>query len=165
MRRLPLLLCLLLPLFAAPSQAQGLIINGEATATLTWTNPTENTDGSTLTDLAGIVLYWDSQSGVGRCSNAPAVKLDPCYANALDLNSNTVTSSAITLNLNADTTIYFAGAAYNTNDLLSDYSSETEKIFTLVVNAPPNPPTIQSVDLTITCTTNLPGVSCTFDVQ
>ena len=31
-------------------------------ATLTWTAPTLNTDGSTLTDLAGFTIYLDNQS-------------------------------------------------------------------------------------------------------
>jgi len=161
MKRLLILLCLLLPF---PSFAQGLIINGEATATLTWTNPIENTDGTPLTDLAGIVLYWDSISGVGRCSASPETKLDPCYANAIDLNDDAVTSRSITLNLDADTTIYFAGAAYNSSDVLSAYSNESEKIFTVAINAPPNPPVIQSIDMTIICTTNLPSVTCSFNV-
>ena len=37
---------------------------GTLSTTLTWTAPTENEDGSTLTDLAGYKIYWGTASGV-----------------------------------------------------------------------------------------------------
>lgn len=168
--RLPIIA---LALFAGAVSAQGLIINGEATATITWTPPTEyepapgQTNGAPLaqSDILGYVLYWDTVSGVGRCSTYPAMILDPCYANALDLADGTISSSVITLQLNADTTMFFASAVYVAGPLLSRYSNEAVKQFTLVVNMPPNAPVIETVDLTITCTTNDPNISCTFNVQ
>ena len=36
---------------------------GDLTAQLTWTAPVKNTDGSTLTDLAGYGLYWWQGAG------------------------------------------------------------------------------------------------------
>jgi len=169
MKRLLPLLLLLLPLFAPPVQAQ-TIINGEATATLTWTPPSLNEDGTPLAiaDIAGYVIYWDTQTGVGRCSTYPATRLDPCYANALDTADGSASSQVMTLNLNADTTVYFAAVTYVMQDgapVLSRYSNETTREFTLVLQGPPNPPVIQSVDFTITCITDNPQVTCTFIVQ
>ena len=166
-------LLLALLLVASTALGQGLIINGEATATITWTPPTEyepapgETVGAPLpqSDILGYVLYWDTVSGVGRCPIYPAMILDPCYANALDLADGTISSSVITLQLNADTTMFFSSAVYVAGPTLSKYSNEAVKVFTLVLDLPPNAPVIESVDLTIICTTNDPNITCTFDVQ
>jgi len=37
---------------------------GSGSATLTWLPPTENTDGTPLTDLAGFKIYWGTTPGV-----------------------------------------------------------------------------------------------------
>lgn len=39
--------------------------------TLSWTAPTQNTDGSTLTDIAGYRLYWGT--GSGNYSNSATI--------------------------------------------------------------------------------------------
>jgi hypothetical protein len=41
-----------------------VVATATGTATLTWTAPTTNSDGSPLTDLAGYRLYWGTTSGV-----------------------------------------------------------------------------------------------------
>jgi hypothetical protein len=40
----------------------GIVANGSAT--VTWVPPTQNTDGSPLTDLAGYKIYWGTSPGV-----------------------------------------------------------------------------------------------------
>jgi hypothetical protein len=46
------------------------VSNGSAT--LSWTAPTQNTDGSTLSDLAGHKLYWRN-SGSGTFTNSVTI--------------------------------------------------------------------------------------------
>ncbi len=43
---------------------------GSASATIVWTPPTENEDGTPLTDLAGFRVYWGRESGVHTNSQA-----------------------------------------------------------------------------------------------
>ncbi len=40
-----------------------VVATSPGTATLSWTPPTQNTDGSPLTDLAGYRVYWGTSSG------------------------------------------------------------------------------------------------------
>ena len=175
MKRLLYLLLALPGLVCA--QDPGLIINGEATATLTWTPPTEYEDGRALppSDIAGYVIYWSEQSrfeadGVTlrpTCSEYPVgTRTDAtCYQNVLDLTDGTATTELIILTLDQDVTLHFAAAAHVTNGDWSAYSNEASKSFTLVLESPPAAPVIQSIDMTIMCTTNLPNVTCSFDVQ
>jgi Fibronectin type III domain len=46
----------------APPSAPPGTGNGTGTATLTWTAPTENTDGTALTDLAGYHIYYGTSA-------------------------------------------------------------------------------------------------------
>ena len=41
----------------------GVFASGTGAATLTWTPPTENTDGSALTNLAGYKIYYGMEVG------------------------------------------------------------------------------------------------------
>lgn len=50
--------------------------------TLTWINPTTNTDGSPLTDLAAIVVYWRADpllpwEGIGEVGPVTSVVIEP----------------------------------------------------------------------------------------
>lgn len=186
-RLLPfLLLALFAPIvFAA---AAGPIINGQGTATLTWTNPTQNVDGTPIAapGVQGFVLFWGNQSRFGRCLGAPATdpgavlnstvadkpagKLDTsCYPNRLEVTPGSANSKALTLSLNSTQTIYFALAAYTGTGAtiadISSYTNQVSKVFTLATTAPPNPPLLNSVNVSINCTTSDPNVTCTFTVQ
>jgi len=78
-----------------------------ATATLSWTAPTENTDGTPITDLAGYhILYGTSPSDL---------------TNTITVASSKATTFEIT-GL-AEGTYYFAVVAYNSADLDGDQSS------------------------------------------
>jgi hypothetical protein len=72
------------------------IANGAAT--LTWSPPTENTDGTALTDLAGFRIYWGTSPG--------------SYSNALTID-DPGTSAWVIGNL-VPATYYFAATAFNT---------------------------------------------------
>lgn len=94
-----------------------------AEAVLSWTPPTENEDGSALTDLAGYKFYYGTTSGV--------YDLGP-----IDLPDPAATTYTVT-GLDYDTTYYFVATAYNTSGTESVYSNEATK-----TTAPlrPNPP-------------------------
>ena len=82
------------------------------TASLTWTAPTENTDGSPLTDLAGFRVYWGTVPGN--------------YSNTVTLNGAGALSYVVE-NLVPGTTYYFATTAFNSSGLESGYSNEGSK--------------------------------------
>lgn len=116
---------------------------GTATATLTWAAPTQNTDGSALTNLAGFKLYYGTSST--NLINSTSVGAG-------------VTSSVIN-SLSAGTW-YFAVTAYNDQGIESAYSNVASKsvtvsapvtysnTVTITVQTQPAPPTLLTVDTT-----------------
>jgi hypothetical protein len=85
---------------AAPQASVG-------SATLSWTPPTENTDGSALTNLAGFKIYYGTSEGN--------------YTSTVDLN-NPGLSSYMVENLAGGNTYYFVMTAYDSNGNESAYS-------------------------------------------
>ena len=83
-------------------------------ATLSWTPPTENTDGTPLTDLAGYTVYWGTAPGN--------------YQNSVTLDNPGLTSYVVE-NLAAATTYYFSTTAYNSAGLESTFSNVASKTF------------------------------------
>lgn len=81
-------------------------------ATLTWVPPTQNTDGSPLTDLVGYVVRWGTTSGN--------------YSNSATINNPGV-SSYVVNNLLTGTTYYFVVSALNQQGLESTFSNEASK--------------------------------------
>jgi hypothetical protein len=106
---------------------------GNGSATVNWTRPTTNTDGSALTDLAGFkVLYGTSASAL---SNSKLVN-DPA--------ATTTTIAALQTG-----TWYFSVRAYNSSQVESANSNVAQKTITsasasqsltITVNAAPTPP-------------------------
>lgn len=84
------------------------------TATVTWVPPTENTDNSILTDLAGFKIYY----GTSQEQLSESVTIDDPAA-----------SSWVIENLSGNTTYYFAVTAFNANGVESDYSNIASKTF------------------------------------
>ena len=84
---------------------------GTGSATLTWTPPTTNTDGSALTDLAGYKIYWGTTQG--------------SYPNSVTLNGQGLTSYVVT-NL-VSGTYYFVATAYNSSGVESAFSTPASK--------------------------------------
>ncbi len=167
---------------AAAFATSHLIINGTGTATITFTAPTEYTNGDPLpaSDLSGFVIFYNDESRFEAdgttirpgCTASPPARTDAaCYTFALDLTDGGTTSQVLTFQLSEDVTLYFAMTAYvRTGTALGDwcvYSSEVTKSFILEITdgRPPAAPTIESIDMTITCTTDNAMVTCTFNVQ
>jgi Putative Ig domain len=83
------------------------------TATLNWTPPTQNIDGSPITNLAGYKVMYGSSPGQ--------------YSQALNVPVATMTSVAIEA-LEAGRTWYFTVKAVNTSGVESDFSNEVSKL-------------------------------------
>ena len=83
------------------------------TATLNWTPPTQNIDGSPITNLAGYKVMYGSSPGQ--------------YSQALSVPVATMTSVAIEA-LEAGRTWYFTVKAVNTSGVESDFSNEVSKL-------------------------------------
>jgi hypothetical protein len=80
-------------------------------ATLSWTPPTQNTDGSQLTDLSGFKIYWGPSAGN--------------YPNSVTLNNPGLTSYVVD-NL-VPGTYYFAASALNSAGAESQVSASATK--------------------------------------
>ncbi len=80
-------------------------------ATLFWDPPTTNTDGSTLTDLGGYIVYYGTSSGQ--------------YDNMIDA-GNVITWNVA--NLPEGRNYYFAVTAYDIAGNESDFSNEVTKV-------------------------------------
>lgn len=80
-------------------------------ATLSWTPPTENMDGTALTDLAGYKIYYGLSQGN--------------YPNVVQIDNPGI-STFVVENLGPNT-YFFVTTAFNTNGLESNYSNVTSK--------------------------------------
>jgi len=80
-------------------------------ATLTWTPPTLNTDGTPLTDLAGYRIYWGASSGV--------------YTDSVQLDNPGLTTYVVENLVPGDW--YFVSTAINAAGVESSYSNEAVK--------------------------------------
>ena len=79
-----------------------------SSTTLTWTAPTQNEDGSALTDLAGFKIFYGTSSRN--------------YTNEIRIDNPSITTYVVE-NLTPDT-YYFAAKAFNSADEDSQYSGE-----------------------------------------
>lgn len=84
---------------------------GSGWAKLSWVAPTENTDNSLLTDLAGFKIYYGTASGN--------------YEKTIDIPNKDETT--YTLSGLSKETWYFVMTAYNTSGIESAYSIEVFK--------------------------------------
>ena len=80
-------------------------------ATLSWTAPTENEDGTALLDLAGYKIYYGRDSG--------------SYSNEIRIDNPSVTTYLVD-NLTQDT-YYFVATAFNSTGIESRFSGEAVK--------------------------------------
>ena len=81
---------------------------GDRSATLSWTPPTLNVDGTAVTDLAGYRLYYGTSSGN--------------YTNEIEIDNPSITTYVVE-NLSPGT-YYFVVTAFNSVDEESGYSNE-----------------------------------------
>jgi hypothetical protein len=84
-------------------------------ATLSWTAPTTNLDGTPLTDLAGYKVYLGTVSGV--------------YGVPIDVGFIASSSPSYTVSNLGTGTYYFAVTAYDSTGLESSLSNEASKTF------------------------------------
>lgn len=85
------------------------VANGSAT--LSWVPPTQNEDGSALTNLAGYKVHWGTSSG--------------SYTNNVTISNPGITTYMVE-NL-VSGTYYFATSSFTTSGLTSDFSNEARK--------------------------------------
>jgi hypothetical protein len=81
-------------------------------ATVSWTPPTENEDGSPLNNLAGFKLYYGTRQGV--------------YTSTIQIDNPSINTYVVD-NLIPDT-YYFVSTAFNSNLIESAFSNEATKI-------------------------------------
>lgn len=94
-------------------------------ATLSWTAPTHNEDGTLLTNLRGYFLYYNDDGSTTY----------PTVINIID----PLAVSYVVPNLTEGVTYYFVATAYNTLNVHSVYSNVAIKT---IPNRVPNPPTL-----------------------
>ncbi len=97
----------------APFSIQ-VVATATGSATLSWTAPTTNTDGTTLRDLAGFKIYWGTQRGN--------------YPNSATINNPGVT--AYVVDELTPATWYFVATAFDSSGNESIYSNEASKTIT-----------------------------------
>ena len=85
---------------------------GLGSATLSWTPPTQNSDGSPLTDLAGYKIYYGNESGNYQTS----IQID-----------NPGIATYVVENLTPNT-YYFVSTAFNFDAVESAFSNEAVKV-------------------------------------
>jgi len=84
---------------------------GLGSATLSWTPPTQNTDGSPLTDLAGYKIYYGNEPGN--------------YQTTIQIDNPGITIYVVE-HLTPNT-YYFVSTAINSSGVESDFSNEASK--------------------------------------
>lgn len=89
-------------------------------AALSWTAPTENTDGTPLTDLEGFTVYWGTSPGV--------------YTTSYQITDPDATTHLVEDLSPGDW--YFTSTAYNSMGVESEYANEATKTITEVIDPP-----------------------------
>jgi len=137
-----LLAFLLLATIAAPSFA--------TVADLNWIAPTENIDGTPLTNLDGFYIYYAHQ---------PEGPWEQIYEVTASSDTTASVTFAVVPPLGTGISpLYFSMKAYNTEGKMSVRSNVIERMFSIVdPNAQPGAPVIVDVLITINCP---PGFVC-----
>lgn len=89
-----------------------VVAAGSLSVTLSWTPPTQNADGSTLTDLAGYKIYYGVSEGN--------------YPNVIIIDNPGIATYVVE-NL-TPATYFFAATAFNSNGIESEFSNIAVKI-------------------------------------
>ncbi len=152
----------------------GTVVTIEGTTTLRWQAPSQNVDGSPLTDLGGYRIWFGRES---RTYEAP-----------LDVVDGSATNWGFSIPIADETDVnwYFAMTAYDQDnpapgfqegdpdatppvvgDSESAYSNEVLKVLTVTFTntAPPAAPQLLDVEMNLTCTTDSQFVTCEVSVS
>lgn len=101
-----------------------LFVAGNAsagTAMLSWNPPTQNMDGTPLTDLAGYKIYWGTESG----NYTNNINVSRCVGCSTPL--GTEKEFECVAGFSPGVTYYFAATAYDTSGNESPFSNEVIK--------------------------------------
>lgn len=100
---------------AGDSRSDTIVINRESTGTgstsLSWEAPTQRTDGTALTDLAGYTIHYGRMSGI--------------YDYQIDINTPGVATYVVENLVPGEW--YFSLTAYDSSGLQSDFSNEAHR--------------------------------------
>jgi len=94
-----------------PAFSIDVVASALGTATLSWSAPTQNTDGSPLIDLAGYKVYWGTNPGN--------------YTNSVRINNPGLTTYLVE-NL-TPATWYFSATAFDADGVESEFASPASK--------------------------------------
>ena len=131
-----LAITLFLLLWGSLALGQTCVNQGGGTATLSWTPPTTNEDGTVLDNLAGYKIYMGcTQSGV--------------YEDMLTLNNPGLSSFVVEF-LKYDVVVYFTVTAFNTDGNESVMSNEASKLMPPAPPPPPPPPKVPNPPTNLT---------------
>lgn len=139
----------LLSLFAFPAFAQCPDPLPENTVCVQWQAPTENTDGTPLTDLAGFELFWGFFSGDFDQSR----KID-----IPDASETEFTTPATSINIQSpgpeggEVDVFFVMTAYDDDGNTSGFSNEISRAVTFPDTQAPGEPTILDVIINVVIT-------------
>lgn len=122
------------------------------TLNLSWEAPTENTDGTPLTNLAGYSVHIGTQPGV--------------YDTEIPIPNASATSETLQIPISdqadGEVTVYIAMRAINDEQVASDYSNELSKTFTLIENPKVTlPPILQNIEFQLECVSDDSALTCT----
>jgi hypothetical protein len=134
--------------------AQQASFTATGTMPLSWQAPTENVDGTPLTDLAGYKVY------VGPSSRN--------YDQIIDVTDPAATTATVQITVtDLVTEFYVAMTALDADGNESGYSNEVLKTVTVRIDSDPNAPVLMNFDITIDGCVVLdqPGVRCSVTVD
>lgn len=148
------LILALLDFMACPVHAAEATVEGVGSLHLLYIPPTENADGSELTDLAGYIYYWGPRSRT--------------YIDSFAITDETITEGDFQITLTALITEYYVAlTALDEDGNESGYSNEVLKTITVNTNdnMPPADPVLISVDFIFggCVVTNDPQATCTIE--
>ena len=140
MKKLLMLMMLLVPIQL--NAATGSYDDGTATAIVGVTAPSENQDGTALTDLDYVSLLWGGTSGNYVGSSNIIMPAGGTVEEVLIINWSPGVSSG-------PFNLYIVGTATDTTGNVSGYSNEVVYTFVLEDTMAPRPPVLNGVNIVV----------------